>query len=319
MEKIDVIPLPGGVGAQIVGTDFSRELADPEQSVILDAWIRHGLLLVRNPKCDDEAQMRLSRLFGELEPSATVDLNDKDNPYLMNLGYDPQAENQQFVQHYNVGGRDRAGWLGWHWDQSFMPTIVRGAALRMTHPARLMGRTGFIDAISAYERLPNDLKAQIADLEVVYQFNPDFASGQFGFPKDIRALARVAKGGSSSKMQFAPVVHPMVIVQRETGRKLLKLSPMHARYVLGMEKADSDALLTEIAEHLVDERFAYFHDWQENDMLAWDNWRMVHCAEGVPLDCFRAARRTTIAGDYRFGRYLDPALDGTSAVRRIVD
>jgi taurine dioxygenase len=38
------------------------------------------------------------------------------------------------------------------------------------------------------------MKMRIDGLEVVYEFNPDFASGQFGFPKDIRALPRVAKG-----------------------------------------------------------------------------------------------------------------------------
>lgn len=319
MTEIDVIPIPGGVGADIVNADLSRDLSEADIQVIQEAWIQYGLLLLRGTEQDDDAQMRLSRLFGEMEPSATVDMNDKDNPFIMNLGYDPKAEYQQFVQHYNVGGRDRAGWLGWHWDQAFMPTIVRGAALRMTHPARVMGRTGFIDAIAAYDRLPEDMKARIEELEVVYQFNPDFASGQFGFPKDIRALPRVAKGGSAALMKFEPVVHPMVITQYETGRKLLKLSPMHARYVLGMDKKESDALLAELADQLVDERFAYFHDWQVNDMLVWDNWRMVHSAEGVPLDCFRAARRTTISGDYQVGRYLDLELDRNRDVARIVD
>jgi taurine dioxygenase len=77
---------------------------------------------------------------------------------------------------------------------------------------------------------------------------------------------------------------------------------MHARYILGMDRTESDALLSQLAEHLVDERFAYFHEWQENDMLAWDNWRMIHSTEGVPLDCFRLARRTTISGEYMAGR-----------------
>jgi taurine dioxygenase len=39
---------------------------------------------------------------------------------------------------------------------------------------------------------------RIDGLEVVHEFNPDFASGQFGFPKDLSALTRVAKGGSAS-------------------------------------------------------------------------------------------------------------------------
>ena len=78
--------------------------------------------------------MRLSRVFGEMEPAATKDMNEPDNPYLMRLEYAPNKRGG-FQQHYNVGGIDRAGWLGWHWDQSFIPTIVRGAVLRMTKPA----------------------------------------------------------------------------------------------------------------------------------------------------------------------------------------
>lgn len=305
-------------GAEVQGVDLSGSIDDATAQAIYDLWIDAGLLLFRGAGHDDEAQMRLSRLFGEMEPAATADMNDPDNRFMMTLAYDPNDKAPRFQQHYNVGGIDRAGWLGWHWDQSFMPTIVRGAVLRMVHPAKQMGETGFIDAIEAYDRLPQALRDKIEGLEVVYEFNPDFCSGQFGFPKDIRALPRES-AGKSTGYDFPPVVHPMVITQRETNRKVLKLSPMHARYILGMDKAESDALLTEVADHLVDPAFAYFHKWQENDMLVWDNWRLIHSANGVPLDCSRLARRTTIMGDYKVGRYLDQTLDRNRDVKRLID
>jgi taurine dioxygenase len=81
---------------------------------------------------------------------------------------------------------------------------------------------------------------------------------------------------------------------------------MHARYILGMERTQSDALLSELAKHLVDERFAYFHRWRKNDVVAWDNWSVIHCARGVSPGVIRRAQRTTILGDYKLGRYLDP-------------
>ena len=316
---LDVRPLDAPFGAQIVGADLTREIDDATRQAIRDAWIEHGILLFRDPRNDDAAQMRLSTIFGEMEPAATADLNDPDNAYLMTLSYDPENPGGRPNPFYTVDGIDRAGWLGWHWDQSFMPTIVRGAVLRMTHPARTMGETGFIDAIQAYERLSDAMKARIEGLEVVYEFNPDFCSGQFGFPEDIKRLnvgSTVKPGGH---YDFPPVVHPLVITQMETGRKVLKLSPMHARYVLGMDETESHALLTELAHHLTNPAYAYFHSWQENDMVVWDNWRVIHSANGVPLDCPRSARRTTIAGDYKVGRYLDPALDRDREVKRLVD
>lgn len=311
-------PLTPRFGAEILGVDLSRPIDEATAEFIRRTWIEAGLLLLRGTDNDDEAQMRLSRLFGEMEPAATADMNDPNNKFMMTLSYDPEDKAPRFQQHYNVGGIDRAGWLGWHWDQSFMPTIVRGAVLRMAEPANEMGETGFIDAIEAYDRLSDELKARIEGLEVVYEFNPDFTSGQFGFPEDIRALPR-ERAGKDPSYDFPPVVHPMVITQMETGRKVLKLSPMHARYILGMDKAESDALLTEVANHLVDPRFAYFHKWQKNDMLVWDNWRIIHSANGVPLHCKRLARRTTIMGDYKVGRYLDPSLDRDRQVKRLVD
>ncbi|PJG46090.1 taurine catabolism dioxygenase TauD [Sphingobium sp. LB126] len=312
-------PLDAPFGLEIVGADLTRDIDDATRKSIHDAWIDAGILLFRDLRNDDLAQMRLSTIFGEMEPAATADLNDPVNQFMMTLAYDPQDPSGRPNPFYRVDGIDRAGWLGWHWDQSFMPTIVRGAVLRMTEPARAMGETGFIDAIQAYDRLSPDMKARIEGLEVVYEFNPDFCSGQFGFPKDIERLDFGATVKPGSHYNFPPVVHPLVITQRETGRKVLKLSPMHARYVLDMDKAESDALLTELATHLGDPAHAYFHQWRENDMVVWDNWRIVHSANGVPLDCKRTARRTTIAGDYKVGRYLDRALDRDRQVKRLVD
>lgn len=314
-------PLSPYFGAEIIGVDLSKPIDAAAEQAIRDAWIDAGILLFRGAQQDDAAQMRLSRIFGELEPAATSHMNDADNPYLMTLAYDPDDKTPRFAQHYNIGGIDRAGWLGWHWDQAFMPTIVRGAVLRMTHPSRVMGETGFIDAIGAYDRLSDAMKTRIEGLEIVYLFSPDFTTCRFGFPKDIRALPRerTEGGGGVGAYDFPPTVHPLVITQLETGRKVLKLSPMHCQYVLGMDREEGDALLTELADHLVDPRYAYFHQWQENDMVVWDNWRVIHSANGVPLDCRRRARRTTIAGDYKVGRYLDETLDRDRKVTRLVD
>ena len=318
LEKVTTRPLTARFGAEVIGVDLSRPLDDATAEKVRNIWIDAGLLLFRGRDNGDEAQMRLSRLFGEMEPAATAELNDPNNQFMMTLAYDPDDTAPRFQQHYNVDGIDRAGWLGWHWDQSFMPTIVRGAVLRMDVPSAEMGETGFIDAIEAYDRLPPVLRERIENLEVVYEFNADFVSGQFGFPKDIKALPR-ERPSKESSFDFPPVVHPMVIIQVETGRKVLKLSPMHARYILGMDKGESDLLLAEVADHLVDPNFAYFHRWEANDMVVWDNWRIIHSANGVPLHCRRRARRTTIAGDYKVGRYLDSSLERDRAVKRLVD
>lgn len=315
-------PLSPYLGLEVQGIDLNQPLTAADEAFIRDAWIKAGVLLIRNPAHTDEAQMRFSRLFGELEQGAVKFLNNADNPFLMTLKNDPEEKSERFATNYILGGQELAGWLGWHWDQSFTPTIVRGAVLRMTHVPGEMGRTGFMDAIAAYDRLSPAMKQRIEGLEVVYEFNPDFDTGQFGFPKDIRATTPLSERNRNNpkfQINFPPCVHPLVITQMETGRKVLKLSPMHARYVLGMDRAESDEVLEELAQHLGDPRYAYWHTWRHNDMLVWDNWRVCHAAEGVPPQVKRVAMRTTIMGDYKVGRYLDPTLDRDRKLERLVD
>lgn len=317
---IEIRPLAAPLGAEALGVDLSRDISQEDQQTLLDAWIQYGILLLRNMPNSDEAHMRLSRVFGEMEPAATAAMNSKDNPYMMDLIYDPQNEDPRFNQHYNVDGHDRAGYIGWHWDQAFMPTIVRGAVLRMVEPAREAGETGFADAIAAYDRLPDDLKARIEGLEVIYDFCGRMDANRFGVGK-LRALPRkeVPSKDSKTGFDFPAVVHPLVITQHETGRKVLKLCPMHFPRIMGMDEVESDALIGELTDYLLDPAHVYYHKWRKGDMVVWDNWRVVHSAAGVPLDVPRHGRRTTIMGDYAVGRYLDPELDRNRKVTRIVD
>jgi taurine dioxygenase len=309
-------------GAEIIGLDIDDVAAiDAASQALREAWVEHGILLFRNALHSEEAHLRLSRVFGDPQPSAVSRINDERNPFLMTLSQVPGDSGKETFTLFEIDGQRRTGWLGWHWDQAFTAEIVRGALLRMLTPAKVDGRTGFIDAAAAYDRLPWAMQRRIEGLEVVYHFTAAQEQNRFGFPAGLRVSQRNPKAEAALaqyRRDFPPVVHPLVITQRESGRKVLKLSPMHAQYILGMDDAESDALLHELADHLVDARFAYFHTWQADDAIIWDNWRVIHCATGVPFDVERLAQRTTIVGDYKLGRYLDPA-DGREGPRRRFD
>ncbi|HSW04931.1 TauD/TfdA dioxygenase family protein [Aquabacterium sp.] len=311
-------------GAEVIGLDLDDEQAldVSTQQALRAAWVEHGILLFRNALHSEAAHLRLSRVFGEPQPAAVKRINDANNPYLMNLTQRAGDASGETFTLFEVDGQRRTGWLGWHWDQAFTAEIVRGALLRMITPARVDGRTGFIDAAAAHSRLSPAMQQRIEGLEVVYHFTGAQEQNRFGFPSSLRVVERNPQADAALQRyrgEFPPVVHPLVITQHETGRKVLKLSPMHARAILGMEASASDALLHELAEHLVDARHAYFHTWQADDAIVWDNWRSLHSATGVPFDVDRLAQRTTIVGDYKLGRYLDPARNGQPPQRRLDD
>lgn len=83
----------------------------------------------------------------------------------------------------------------------------------------------------------------------------------------------------------------------------MNVSPRFAQRVLGLDRGESDDLLTRLSNHLWDSP-AYFHRWAPDEMVLWDNWRMRHRVTPAPHDELRIVERTTLGGDYGLGRKL---------------
>ena len=199
----------------------------------------------------------------------------------------------------------------------YVDKINHGGILRPIKIPSKWGDTGFVDKISAYERLPEDIKGQIEGLHVSYKYDMDLSRIKFGKNYDARVL-RHSKATASIQSRlgdFPAVLHPMVYQQPETGRKVLNVSSWFACGIYEIPGAEGDALLEQVVQCAVDENYAYYHAWRGDEMVLWDNWRMLHCATGTPADETRLMERTTIGGDYGLGR-IEP---GTGSARDAAD
>ena len=305
--KLNIRPLSANVGLEIRGLDLDRPIDEDTRKALQGAFIQAGVLLFRRAGATPEAHLALSRCFGELQRHPVKENWVAGYPELVDISYRPPLQGDSSVALYDVDGERRGGWLPWHSDLMFMSKINRGGILRAIKTPREGGRTGFIDQIAAYDALPGRLKHRIEALHVVYQLRPDFTQEKFGKPKSLKLVANApALEAMAARIDqdFPPVLHPMVYIQPETGRKILNVSPTSAVGIHEMQNEAGDALLEEIVAHMLNPAYAYHHDWEVNDLVLWDNWRTLHCAEGVPEDCIREMQRTTIAGDYAQGRKL---------------
>jgi len=295
---LSIKPLAGNVGLEVGGIDLDAPLDADTGKALQDAFIQAGILLFRRAATSAEAHLSLSRCFGELQRHPVRENWAAGYPELVDISYRPALQGDSTVALYEVDGKRRGGWLPWHSDLKYMSKINRGGILRSIKRPSEGGRTGFIDQIAAYATLPERLR---------HQLRSDFTQEKFGKPKSLRLIANAAALESMAAridQDFPPVVHPMVYVQPETGRKVLNVSPTSAIGIHEMPNSEGDALLEEVISYTLNPALAYWHEWQENDLVLWDNWRTLHCAEGVPEDCVREMQRTTIAGDYALGRRL---------------
>jgi taurine dioxygenase len=287
-------------GARVHDLD-PETLGDPAvRAALYDLWIDRGVIVFHGLAGGAETQIRLSEVFGECEVHPLRPKDAVGPPELSNIQYFP-ADGDIF----EIDGEPRGGWLPWHSDLIYVDAINHGGILRPVQlPAHGGGDTGFIDQIAAYAALPADMQERIDDLHVVYWLQLNVATGRFVHVPNLECVrlrsssARIMDNVAS----FPRVIHPLVFTQVETGRKVLNLSPWFAQGIEGMENDEGDALLHRLVDHVVDTSRAYLHHWTTDDMILWDNWRMLHSATGVQPDDLRHMQRTTITGDYALGR-----------------
>lgn len=263
-------------------------------------WLEDGMVVFRDGEINEDFHLALSRIFGPLEAHPVRELLTAGKPELITLNSTPED-----TTILDVDGEVGGGYLGWHKDLVYVEQINHGGILRALKASKIGGRTGFIDQIDAYDRLPEELKQQIEGLHVVYRL------GSFDQMKYMtRARFRVVQTAASAqsvidsvKTHFPPVAHPLVFVQPETGRKVLNLSPFFAMHIEELGPQGGHELLTSLAHHVLDSP-AYHHAWTTGEMILWDNWRMLHSVSPAPVSQERVMQRTTIKGDYGAGRKL---------------
>jgi taurine dioxygenase len=283
-----------------------QDLDSPETCEKLrERWLIDGLVIFRGSKVTPAFQIALSDCFAKTIVHPVEEIRHPVHEKLIRLVSNPQGEDEDLIEVDGVAG---CGWLPWHKDIIFTDKINHGGILHATKITSEGGETGYIDQIDAWDRLPGDIKAEIEGLEVVYKFGPPESS-----PWCCREQVRYIKTGPANRSMYEraerdwpAVVHPLVFTQEATGRKALNLSPRFAQSIVGMEKARSDALLTMLSNHLWDSP-SYHHKWSPDEMVLWDNWRMLHRVTPAPHEEVRIVERTTLDGDYGLGRKLPAA------------
>src|SRR5208282_4810820 len=144
------------------------------------------------------------------------------------------------------------------------------------------GDTLFASMIAAYERLPAPLRARLDGLGAEHDY-----------------AARMKKQGRpdlspAQRAEVPPVVHPVVRVHPETGKRALFVNEGFTTRILGIPEDESRAMLDQLFAAEKNPDIIYRHQWRAGDMVMWDNRSAIHLAAGCPPDMARTMYRTTI-------------------------
>src|SRR6266851_1553300 len=83
---------------------------------------------------------------------------------------------------------------------------------------------------------------------------------------------------------------------QETGRRMVYLGRRRNAYLMGLELADSEALLDELWDFVARPEFAWEHVWKVGDLVLWDNRCTMHRRDPFDDSARRIMHRTQIKG-----------------------
>jgi taurine dioxygenase len=291
-------------GARVGGVTHESLQDATVRAQINDLFEAHGLLIFEDVEPTPKMQVALSTVIGPLKdhPSQAVTRAEGDDLLgVIEMRHEPNQPGKVLVD-----GELLSSWLPWHYDHCYNDQLNRAGVLRAVEQPPVGGLTGFVDGIALYDAISPEVRDQIEGETVIYAMDVIMDNLRFGRPETFVDIERPAQATAvMTEFEGRPrALHPAVWT-RESGEKVLHISPWMAKGIEGREDADGDALLAAACDELIEaaEGLCYFHEWRPTDMVVWDNWRCLHRVSGMKPEHTRCMHRTTIQGDYGLGRF----------------
>lgn len=281
MTGLAVRPLHDKFGVEIMGLDLATPISDADFAFVRRTFAEAGVVLVREQgHITPEDQIAFSRRFGPLEGHILSQFLLPGRPEIFVVSN--IVENGR---HIGAHG----GSTVFHSDLAYLEEPSLGSVFRCIECPEEGGETAFVSMAAAYESLPAGLRERLNDLDAVYDY---------AWSYDQRMAAIRGPLSDAQRAKTPPVTHPAVRAHPETGRPALFLSDIWVRRFVGVDEAESQALLAAAMAVALAPEMEHRHKWRPGDIVIWDNRSTMHRA--CPFDTENTRRllhRTTIAGE----------------------
>jgi alpha-ketoglutarate-dependent taurine dioxygenase len=274
--SIKIEPIKPQIGA-IVRLDRSALTDAAVAEQCLDALDAHDVLVFPRLGLTDSEQLAFTdRLGARVNFTRSVPGGDVSAPGVYKITLDPKVNTEpEYV----------LGTFFYHMDGMPIDSIPPPKATLLS--ARVLapkgGQTQFASTRAAWEGLSATQKTELAGLRVVH-------SVRSGVRRVFETEAELATIRVGSVVGERPLVWTS-----STGRKSLLIGETADR-IVGMPLAEGRALLARLLEWAGQPDFSYSHQWQEGDLVIWNNCGALHRVVPYDRDSGRMMHRTSLAG-----------------------
>ena len=265
-----------GIGVEV--SDFSlADLTRENISFLRSKWVEYGLIVFPKLPLSHDEFKDFALSFGDFG----------DDPFISSL---PDYPN---IAEIKRSANEKATPFGgtWHSDWSFMKKPPSATLLHSKIIPPVGGNTLFANTERSFAALPEEMKNKLRNLKVIHSAKIPYADdGFYALEKEERSMKILP-----SKEAKATFSHPMVKIHPETNKECLFINPVYTINIEGLSEDESQQLLWELYEHMIQEQFVYEHVWNEDMLIMWDNRTVMHQATGGYDGYDRLLHRITLA------------------------
>lgn len=273
---LDVRPMAGSLGAELLNVDLSR-LTDDVFEEIHRAFLQYMVIFFRDQELDPEQHKAFGRRFGELNVHPVYEPLP-GHPEILAVIKEKDAQ-------HNIGDT-------WHTDVTFLPEPPMGSILYGREVPPYGGDTLFANLYMAYDHLSEGMKELLGGLNAVHS-NEYLIGGQD------RNATRSTKLRDDKREELT-AVHPVVRTHPETKRKALFVNFPFTQRFENMTRAESLPLLEYLFRHASRPEFTCRFRWARGSVAFWDNRCTYHYALNDYHGYRREMHRVTVNGDRPF-------------------
>ena len=251
---VEVKPLTGGLGAEILGAD----IRDGDQfEEIKNAFIEHSVIVVRDQSISPDDHIAFARRWGEIN---------------VNRFFKPVESHPEIAMVLKEADQKQAIGEIWHTDHSYDTAPALGSILHAIETPPHGGDTVFCSMAAAYEDLSEPFKQILDGMSAWHSSRHVFGASQMD--AETKTTGRV--GNMEAATQDA--LHPIVIAHPLSGRKGLYVNPQFTTHIDGLTPAESDAILNMLYTHCQKPEYQCRIRWQTGDVTMCDNRATLHKA-----------------------------------------
>jgi len=270
---IEVKPMTGALGAEVLGVDLTQPLDNDTLKVIRELWYQYKVLFFRDQDFTPEQHIAFAKNFGdEVQKPGFVPLLE---------GY-PEIRRQEMNEYSSIGSD-----VNWHADDTFLEVPSRCSVLHALDVPNGKGDTHWINMVAAYEALSEPMRTFLDSLTAVHDLVETMGPGvlrQYG-----------GERWQSFRDSTPPVEHPVVRTHPDTGEKCLFVNPLMTYKIKGLEDHESKAILEMLYEHMTQEELTCRFRWEKNSVAFWDNRCTAHRGTNDFFPSHRLMHRVAIA------------------------